>query len=173
MLLGRGRKLRRLHNSYLSEFVGGVSGTLTGRRRGKFGSQFHLSLGCTNYGPWSPAGSATWTISPVGTPGLYQGDYAMAAFYGEDSGPGTYQITYNWNNQGSGSHHCSGSQSQTITVTNPWNSGWNSPGNLQFHLSLSFSDFVFLPRASREAAAARQDCSRRFLISALSAPASI
>jgi hypothetical protein len=44
MLLGRGRKLRSLHNSHLSEVVGGVSGTLTDRRRGKFGSQFHLSF---------------------------------------------------------------------------------------------------------------------------------
>ena len=44
MLLGRGRRLPGLHNAYLSEVVAGVSGTLTGRRRGKFGRQFLLSF---------------------------------------------------------------------------------------------------------------------------------
>jgi len=85
--------------------------------------------GCTDYGTWHPAGTLSWTISPAAS-GLYQTTWGLAGFWADESGPGTYTITYNWDNQGSGSYHCSGSASTVITVTNPWNASWNSPGSI-------------------------------------------
>ncbi len=85
--------------------------------------------GCTNYGTWHPAGTLSWTISPAAS-GLYYASWGLAGFWADESGPGTYTITYNWDNQGTGSYHCSGSASTTITVTNPWNASWNSPGTI-------------------------------------------
>ena len=38
-------------------------------------------------------------------------------------GPGTYPITYSWNNGAA----CSGTSTQNITVVNPYNAGWNPP----------------------------------------------
>lgn len=85
--------------------------------------------GCTNYGTWHPAGTLSWSISPTAS-GLYYASWGLAGFWADESGPGTYTITYTWDNQGTGSYHCSGSASTTITVTNPWNASWNSPGTI-------------------------------------------
>ncbi len=85
--------------------------------------------GCTNYGTWHPAGSLTWTISPS-VSGLYYSSWGLAGLWADESGPGTYTITYNWDNQGTGAYHCTGSASTTITVTNPWSAAWNSPGTI-------------------------------------------
>ncbi|MCX7863392.1 MAG: gliding motility-associated C-terminal domain-containing protein [Bacteroidales bacterium] len=85
--------------------------------------------GCTNYGSWSPMGQLSWTISP-NVSGLYYAPWGLAGFWPDECGPGTYTITYNWNNQGTGAYACSGSASLTFTVTNPWNASWNSPGTV-------------------------------------------
>lgn len=85
--------------------------------------------GCTNYGTWHPAGTLSWTISPAAS-GLYYTSWGLAGFWADESGPGTFTITYSWDNQGSGSYRCMGSASTTITVTNPWNASWNSPGTI-------------------------------------------
>ncbi|MCX7954136.1 MAG: gliding motility-associated C-terminal domain-containing protein [Bacteroidales bacterium] len=85
--------------------------------------------GCTTYGPWSPMGIFTWTISP-NVSGLYSTPWGMAGFWPDECGPGTYTITYNWNNQGTGNYHCTGSASIVFTVTNPWNASWTNPGNV-------------------------------------------
>lgn len=85
--------------------------------------------GCTNYGSWSPMGQLSWTITP-NVSGLYYASWGLAGFWPDECGQGTYTITYNWNNQGTGAYACSGSASLTFTVTNPWNASWNSPGTV-------------------------------------------
>jgi gliding motility-associated-like protein len=87
------------------------------------------ATGCTTYGPWHPAGTFTWTISPAAS-GLYYASWGAAGFWADESGPGNYTITYNWDNQGTGSFHCTGSASINMTVSNPWNASWNSPGTI-------------------------------------------
>ncbi len=89
----------------------------------------NTATGCTTYGPWHPAGTFTWTISPAAS-GLYYATWGAAGFWGDEAGPGTYTITYNWDNQGTGAYHCTGSGSIIIAVTNPWNASWNSPGTV-------------------------------------------
>ena len=89
--------------------------------------------GCTTFGPWHPYGSATWTISPP-VPGLNYSDWGGAYLNGNEAGPGTYTLTYHWDNQagiqGLGGYPCSGEASTIITITNPWNASWSSPGTI-------------------------------------------
>jgi hypothetical protein len=71
---------------------------------------------CQRFGPFFPEGIATWTSNaPAGsinlttTSGLTYFDPAIA-------GPGSYQITYNWDDE----NGCTGSSTKTITVTAPY-----------------------------------------------------
>ena len=98
--------------------------------------------GCTTYGPWSPQGQGTWSISPS-TAGFGTSDWGVCLFSPSTAGPGTYQITYNWNNQGSGAYLCTGSQSQSITVNNPWNAAWTSPGTIcESNGSINLNNYI-------------------------------
>lgn len=76
-----------------------------------------------------PTGTANWTSS---CGGLTQTDWGYAQFNPAGVAgplPTTCNVTYNWNN-GNG---CSGSQTQTITVTTPFNASFNysAPGYCQ------------------------------------------
>ncbi|MBX2960809.1 MAG: hypothetical protein KF732_12735, partial [Flavobacteriales bacterium] len=71
---------------------------------------------CQRFGPFYPDGIATWTsnapagsISLTTTNGLTYFDPAVA-------GPGSYQVTYNWDDE----NGCTGSSTKTITVTAPY-----------------------------------------------------
>jgi len=80
-------------------------------------------------GPWSPQGTSSWTCVP--TNGITAtGDWGAAVFDPSVVGPGTYTITYNWDNQGTAPRHCTGSSSHSVTVTNPWDASWTSPGDV-------------------------------------------
>ena len=80
-------------------------------------------------GPWSPQGTSSWTCVPTnGITGT--GDWGAALFDPSVVGAGTYTITYNWDNQGTTPRHCTGSASHSVTVTNPWDASWTSPGTL-------------------------------------------
>ena len=80
-------------------------------------------------GPWSPQGTSSWTCVPTnGITGT--GDWGAALFDPSVVGAGTYTITYNWDNQGVAPRHCTGSASHSVTVTNPWDASWTSPGTV-------------------------------------------
>ncbi len=82
-----------------------------------------VSSNTSGLGPWSPVGSATWTGTGIsGT-----NDYGYALFDPTTVGAGTYNVTYNWDNQGSGTFGCSGSMTHTITVNNPYSAAWTPP----------------------------------------------
>ncbi len=84
---------------------------------------------CNNSATWSPHGLSSWTCTP--TNGITAtGDWGAAIFDPSVVGAGTYTITYNWNNQGSGGNACSGSGQHVVTVANPWTATWNSPGTV-------------------------------------------
>ncbi|MCB0380078.1 MAG: hypothetical protein KDD24_02395, partial [Flavobacteriales bacterium] len=81
-----------------------------------YGSGTANAAGCVRYGPFSPAGTATWTSNaPVGSINLTTTN-GVTYFDPAVAGPGTYNITYSWND-GAG---CSGSSTKTITVTAPY-----------------------------------------------------
>jgi hypothetical protein len=85
-----------------------------------------------------PQGSATWT-STCG--GLAQTDWGYAQFNpAAVSGPlpTTCNVTYNWNNM----NGCSGSQTQTITVTSPFNASFNYPAAAFCRSSGSYSPTI-------------------------------
>lgn len=74
---------------------------------------------CNTYGPWSPHGTSSWTCTPTdGITGV--GDWGAALFDPSVVGAGTYTITYNWNNQGTGVHACSGFGQHTVQINNPY-----------------------------------------------------
>ncbi len=80
-------------------------------------------------GPWSPQGTSSWTCVP--TNGITAtADWGAAIFDPSVVGAGSYTITYNWDNQGVTPRHCTGSASHTVTVTNPWDASWTSPGTV-------------------------------------------
>ncbi len=93
-------------------------------------------------GNFVPAGVATWDCTP--TNGIvYQTDYGAALFNPSTVGPGTYTVTYSFDNQGTGPLHCSGSVSHTVTISNPWNASWNPPSTVcSADAPLTLSDYV-------------------------------
>ncbi len=95
----------------------------------------------TSQGPFHPAGAATWNCTP--TNGLITTNYGAALFRPGTVPAGTYTITYNWDNQGTGDHHCTGSTSHTVTITNPWNASWNPPDTVcSSDAPLTLSNYV-------------------------------
>ncbi len=96
----------------------------------------------TTEGPFTVDGISTWDCTP--TNGItWQGDYGMALFYPSVVGPGTYTITYTWDNEGSGNLHCTGSVSKTVVITNPWDASWNPPDTVcSTDAPLTLSNYV-------------------------------
>ena len=95
----------------------------------------------TSQGPFQPQGSAVWDCTP--TNGLITTSYGAALFRPGTVPPGTYTITYNWDNAGTGDHYCSGSASHTVTITNPWDASWNPPDTVcSSDAPLTLSDYV-------------------------------
>ncbi len=81
----------------------------------------------TDQGGCSPEGTVTWDISP-GVSGLYYWNSGMAYVDPNELGPGTYTVTYNWDNGSTDNdYHCSNTVSKTFTITNPFNSDWTVP----------------------------------------------
>ncbi|MBX7242750.1 MAG: gliding motility-associated C-terminal domain-containing protein [Bacteroidia bacterium] len=56
-------------------------------------------------------------------PGVTSFNDGSGTFDPSAVGPGTYAITYSWSNGA----NCTGTATQNITVTNPYNAGWNPP----------------------------------------------
>ncbi|MFN3918433.1 MAG: gliding motility-associated C-terminal domain-containing protein [Flavobacteriales bacterium] len=74
--------------------------------------------------PASLTGSATWSSSsPTGL--VTVTDWGAAVFSPSAAGPGSHTVTYCWNAQ----NGCQACQTQTITVTNPFTSGFSYPQN--------------------------------------------
>ncbi len=80
----------------------------------------------TNLGQGSyPQGSGTWSSTGGG---VYYWDSGEAYFVpGEAGGAGTYDITYTWDNGGSGDYHCTGTSTHTFTINNPYSAAWTAP----------------------------------------------
>ncbi|MDB4534794.1 hypothetical protein N9242_07970, partial [Vicingaceae bacterium] len=78
-----------------------------------------VNPGCERLGPFNPEGIASFTSNaPAGSIGLIGGGWDEGYTYFDPtvSGPGTFNITYNWDDE----NGCTGSSTQTITVTSPY-----------------------------------------------------
>lgn len=75
----------------------------------------------------SVSGSASYSCPSCPPSSFVATDYGWAYFNPAEAGPGTYNITYNWDD-GCG---CSGSATETITVTNPYDATF-SYANAQY-----------------------------------------
>ncbi|MBN2683193.1 MAG: gliding motility-associated C-terminal domain-containing protein, partial [Bacteroidales bacterium] len=82
------------------------------------------STGWLTRGPYVPAGISTWSASGLGITAV--ADWGAAVFNPAVAGPGVHTITYCWNNEAG----CSDCASQDITVLNPWDASWTSPGTI-------------------------------------------
>ena len=80
----------------------------------------------TDVGGCTAGGSVTWSISPA-VAGLHYWESGRAFVDPSELGPGTYTVTYDWDNGGTGAYHCTSTVSHTVTVTNPFNSDWTVP----------------------------------------------
>ncbi|MBI3519967.1 MAG: hypothetical protein HY062_11495, partial [Bacteroidetes bacterium] len=77
----------------------------------------------TGAGQWNFTGSSSFT-----GPGITTTNWGGALFNPSTAGPGTHVITYNWNNGQSGAAACAGTKTVAITVGNPFNAAFTTPG---------------------------------------------
>ncbi len=98
--------------------------------------------GSQTQGPVHPAGTFSWDCTPTnGITGV--AGWGPAQFSPSVVGPGTYTVTYTWDNQGSGAHHCTGSSSHSVTISNTWNASWNPPDTVcESGSSITLSDYI-------------------------------
>ncbi|MFH2094244.1 MAG: proprotein convertase P-domain-containing protein, partial [Bacteroidota bacterium] len=75
-------------------------------------------------GPYIPDGIPTWTSNSSGITATY--GWGVAQFNPASAGPGTWWVTYAYNDEGG----CVGSETQWVTINNPWSAAWTSPGTV-------------------------------------------
>ncbi|MDX1653446.1 MAG: hypothetical protein R3277_13190, partial [Brumimicrobium sp.] len=80
---------------------------------------------CESFGPFSPGGISTWTSTAPGA-SFATTNMGYASFDPGVAGPGTYDFTYCFDNQAG----CSGCNTRSITVTNPYVATWSAPAPL-------------------------------------------
>jgi gliding motility-associated-like protein len=100
-----------------------------------------FTIPATGAGGWNFSGSSTWSISPsAGT--LTNFNWGAANLNTNGMTPGTYTLTYNWNNGASGTYSCVGTQTRTLQVVNTSNAAWNQPSSLCVGQSLNLNTFI-------------------------------
>jgi gliding motility-associated-like protein len=74
--------------------------------------------------PGALSGSATWNSNSNGL--INVTDWGSAQFSPSAAGPGTWDITYCWDN----GSNCQACETKTITVTSNFNAAWSNPGSI-------------------------------------------
>ena len=79
----------------------------------------------TDAGGSSPQGTGTWSTTAPG--GLYYWDSGQAYLVPGEAGQGTWDVTYTWDNGGTGDYHCTGTSTHTFTINNTHSAAWTAP----------------------------------------------
>lgn len=100
-----------------------------------------IVIPATGAGGWNFSGSSTWGISPsAGT--LTNYNWGAANLNTNGMSPGTYTVTYNWNNGASGTYSCVGTQTRTLQIVNTSSAAWNQPSAMCVGQSINLNTFI-------------------------------
>lgn len=100
-----------------------------------------IVIPATGAGGWNFSGSSTWSISPAaGT--LTNYNWGAANLNTNGMSPGTYTVTYNWNNGASGTYSCVGTRTRTLQIVNTSSAAWNQPSALCVGQSINLNTFI-------------------------------
>lgn len=100
-----------------------------------------FTIPATGAGGWNFSGSSSWSITPAaGTLTSY--NWGGANLNTNGMSPGTYTLTYNWNNGASGTYSCVGTRTRTLQVVNTSNAAWTQPAAICAGASISLNPLV-------------------------------